>query len=92
MFRKSRRQQKRNTKRKRHTKKIRKTIRGAGTPGIFKWASSYMSGDTLFGKSIYTIRKENFEPNTVYLRIDFIKILNDLYKTYKGNVSKQCEY
>ena len=76
MFRKSRRQQKQDNKRKRYTKKNNKTIRGAGLPGIFKWAVSNISGDTLFGKSIYTIRKDNYEPNTVYLKNDFIRILS----------------
>ncbi len=91
MFRKSRRQKKQHNKRRRQTKKIRQTIRGAGLPGIFKWATSNIMGDTLFGKSIYTIRKDNYEPNTVYLKNDFIRILNDLYKSYKGNLSKQCD-
>lgn len=91
MFRKSSKQKKQHNKRKRYTKKNNKTIRGAGLPGIFKWAVSNISGDTLFGKSIYTIRKDNYEPNTVYLKNDFIRILNDLYKSYNGNFSKQCD-
>jgi tRNA A-37 threonylcarbamoyl transferase component Bud32 len=91
MFRKSSKQKKHNHKRKRYTKKNNKTITGAGFPGIFKWATSNIMGDTLFGKSIYTIRKDNYEPNTVYLKNDFIRILNDLYKSYKGNFSNQCD-
>ena len=80
MFRKSRRQKKQDNKRKRQTKKIRQTIRGAGLPGIFKWATSNISGDTLFGKSIYTIRKDNFINNpTIYT---FYNIVNDLYTKY----------
>lgn len=86
MFRKSRKQQTHNIKRKRHTKKSYKMIKGAGTPGIFKWASSYISGDTLFGKTIYTIRKENYETDKIYLQSDFIRILNELYKTHKGQI------
>jgi tRNA A-37 threonylcarbamoyl transferase component Bud32 len=91
MFRKSSKQKKQHNKRKRYTKKNNKTITGAGFPGIFKWAVSNISGDTLFDKSIYTIRKDNYEPNTVYLKNDFIRILNDLYISYKGNFSKQCD-
>jgi len=80
MFRKSRRQKKQDNKRRRQTKKIRQTIRGAGLPGIFKWATSNISGDTLFGKSIYTIRKDNFINNpTIYT---FYNIVNDLYTKY----------
>ena len=91
MFRKSRRQQKQHNKRKRYTKKNNKTIRGAGLPGIFKWATSNIMGDTLFGKSIYTIRKENYEPEKVYLTNDFIIMLNELYKSYKGKLSEPCD-
>ena len=80
MFRKSRRQKKQDNKRRRQTKKIRQTIRGAGLPGIFKWATSNISGDTLFGKSIYTIRKDNFINNPkIYT---FYNIVNDLYTKY----------
>jgi hypothetical protein len=80
MFRKSRRQKKQYNKRRRQTKKIRQTIRGAGLPGIFKWATSNIMGDTLFGKSIYTIRKENFiaTPNIN----TFYNIINELYQVY----------
>jgi len=80
MFRKSRRQKKQHNKRRRYTKKIRQTIRGAGLPGIFKWATSNIMGDTLFGKSIYTIRKENFinKPN----ENTFYNIVKELYQVY----------
>uniref|UniRef100_A0A6C0LRS5 Protein kinase domain-containing protein n=1 Tax=viral metagenome TaxID=1070528 RepID=A0A6C0LRS5_9ZZZZ len=80
MFRKSRRQKKQHNKRRRQTKKNNKTIRGAGLPGIFKWATSNIMGETLFGKSIYTIRKENYldKPN----KNDFKTIIMDLYQPY----------
>jgi hypothetical protein len=80
MFRKSSKQKKQHNKRRRQTKKIRQTIRGAGLPGIFKWATSNIMGDTLFGKSIYTIRKENFiaRPNIN----TFYNIINELYQVY----------
>jgi hypothetical protein len=80
MFRKSSKQKKHNDKRKRYTKKNNKTIRGAGLPGVFKWLRSNITRDTLFGKSIYTIRKENFiaTPNIN----TFYNIITELYQVY----------
>lgn len=58
MFRKSSKQNKNKYNHKKRTLKLQK--KGAGLPGIFKWATSNIMGDTLFGKSIYTVRKQYY--------------------------------